>query len=135
MSKLALFVVCSLTVTIGCHSGDHSGACAPIGKVTRVEVRISPHGTASPSDYSIDNTERIHHLIEFANARREVFQPSLYTMPAPEVTAGFYDQRNFVGAIGAGSNFLFVSCASWKGIRNSTDTEVGEFKKLVESPR
>jgi hypothetical protein len=52
-------------------------------------------------------------------------------MPAPSVTAVFYNKADFVGAIGSGTNFFFVSCPSWKGIRNATDAEIADFKRLI----
>jgi len=119
----------------GCHSAERSGTCVPIGGVTRVVVQVSSQGTIPTSDYVITDPERIHQLIAFANARREGSQPSLYTMPAPQLTAAFYDKADFLGAIGAGSNFFFVSCLNWKGSRNATDTEIGDFKRLIGSPK
>jgi hypothetical protein len=79
----------------------------------------------------ITDPERIHQLLVFANARRESFQPSLYTMPAPQQTAVFYNKSDFAGAIGAGPNFFFVSCSAWKGLRTADDAEIGEFKRLI----
>jgi hypothetical protein len=52
-------------------------------------------------------------------------------MPAPLITAAFYDKADFLGSIGAGPNFFFVSCPNWKGIRNATDGEVRDFKRLI----
>jgi hypothetical protein len=52
-------------------------------------------------------------------------------MPAPPVTATLYDKGDFFASIGAGANFFFVSCPSWKGIRNATDAELTDFKRLV----
>ena len=56
-------------------------------------------------------------------------------MPAPPLTAAFYDQADFVGAMGAGPNFFFISCSQWKGVRGATEQEIGDFKSLVASPR
>jgi hypothetical protein len=52
-------------------------------------------------------------------------------MPAPQVTAGFYNGTDFVGVIGAGSNFFFVSCPNWKGVRKATAAEIGDFERLI----
>ena len=54
-------------------------------------------------------------------------------MPAPQITATFYNGTDFVGAIGAGSNFFFVSCPSWKGVREATAAEIGDFERLIGS--
>jgi hypothetical protein len=52
-------------------------------------------------------------------------------MPAPEITAVFYNGADFVGAIGAGSNFFFVSCSNRKGVRGASAAEIVEFKGLI----
>jgi hypothetical protein len=52
-------------------------------------------------------------------------------MPAPEITAVFYNGTDSVGAIGAGSNFFFVSCQNWKGVRGATAAEIAEFRGLI----
>lgn len=59
----------------------------------------------------------------------------MYTMPAPQLTAAFYDRADFVGVFGAGPNFFFISCSQWKGVRDATEQEIGDFKSLVASPR
>jgi len=115
-----------------CRSTDHSGTCTPISGATRVVVHSWSQGTLT-LDYVITDAGRVHDLIAFTNARREVFKPSLYTMPAPETTATFYNGADFVGAIGAGSNFFFVSCPGWKGVRNATTAEIADFERLIGS--
>jgi hypothetical protein len=75
-------------------------------------MRVAVHSCAlsTPSaDYVITNPVGVHDLIALANALREMSLPSPYTMPAPQITATFYNGSDFVGAIEAGSNFLFVS--------------------------
>jgi len=47
------------------------------------------------------------------------------------VSATFYDRAGFLGSIGAGPNFFFLSCPSWRGIRSASDVEIGEFKQLL----
>jgi hypothetical protein len=133
-SSLVLTLACVIA-TGGCHSAERSGACAPVRSATRVEVRISAHEGIPNSEYAITDPERVRQLIAFANGRRSVSQPSLYTMPAPHLTAAFYDQADFVGAIGAGPNFFFVSCSEWKGVRDATEDEIEDFKRLIASPR
>jgi hypothetical protein len=54
-------------------------------------------------------------------------------MPAPQITAEFYNGIDFVGAIGAGPNFFFVSCVKWQGVREATGAEIGDFKRLIGS--
>jgi len=128
------FALAYAAVLGGCHLTERSATCAPISGATRVVVQVSSHGTIRP-DYAITDPDRIHQLIVFANARREASQPALYTMPAPQVTAVFYDKADFLGAIGTGPNFLFVSCPNWKGTRSATDADVGEFKRLIGSSK
>jgi len=115
-----------------CHSTERSGTCVPISGATRVVVQSSSQGTPR-SDYVITDPVRVRDLIAFANARREVSKPSLSTMPAPQITAAFYNGTDFVGAIGARSNFFFVSCPNWKGVREATAAEIGDFKRLIGS--
>ena len=74
---------------------------------------------------------RIRQLVAFANARLEVSQPAVSTMPAPSITATFYKDAHFVGAIGEGPNFFFVSCSHWKGIRNATVAEIVAFETII----
>jgi hypothetical protein len=52
-------------------------------------------------------------------------------MPGPQTTATFYNGTDFVGAIGVGSNFFFVSCPSSKGVRRATAAEISDFKRLI----
>jgi len=107
-----------------CHSTEHSGTCVPITGATRVVIQ--------PGNVITDPV-RVRDLIAFANARLKVSQPSLSTMPAPQVTAAFYNGTDFVGAIGSGSNFFFVSCSNWKGVREATAVEIGDFERLIGS--
>jgi hypothetical protein len=134
--KFKLFILACVMVMGGCHSTERSGACAPVSTVTRVIVRIASHEGVPNSEYVITDPERVRQLIAFANERRRVSQPSLYTMPAPVLTAAFYDQADFLGAIGAGPNFFFVSCSEWRGVRgDATEDEIGDFKRRIASPR
>jgi hypothetical protein len=113
----------------GCHSAQQSGTCVPIGIATRVVLHGSVQGTPG-SDRVVTDPEQIRQLTAFANARRGCSQP-WDTMPAPQVTAIFYDKADFLGSIGAGPNFFFVSCPNWKGLRNASGAEVREFDRLI----
>jgi hypothetical protein len=133
MHKLSLFTLACFMIVMGaCHSNEQSGTCTPISGATRVVVHSWSQGTP-PVDYLITDPTRVHDLTVFANARREVSRPSLSTMPAPQITAALYNGTDFAGAIGAGSNFFFVSCPSWKGVREATAAEIGDFKRLIGS--
>jgi hypothetical protein len=127
-----LTVVCCAIVMSACHSPERSGTCVAISGATRAVVRSSSRESPR-SEYAIMDQVRVRDLIVFANERREVSRPSLSTMPAPEVTAVFYNGNDSVGAIGAGSNFFFVSCSNWKGVREATAAEIAEFKRLIGS--
>jgi hypothetical protein len=133
--KLCLFTLACAAVLSGCHSAQRSGKCVPIGAATRVVVRVSHQGDTPASDITITDPERIRQLTAFANARREGSQPSLYTMPAPQISAAFYDKDDFLGSIGAGANFFFASCPTWKGIRNATEAELTDFKRLIRNDK
>lgn len=111
----------------GCPLTEHTQTCAPINHATRVEV--FSEGTIP--DRVITDPEIIRQLSAFANARRDVSQPSLYTMPTPLVSAIFYNGSDLVASIGAGQDFFFVSCVDWKGIRKATGAESAEFKRLI----
>ena len=133
MQRLRLFVLAFSTIVMcACHWTERSGTCVPITSATRVMVQSLPPGTAN-ADHVIQDPSRVHDLIAFANARRKVSQPSLYAMPAPQVISLFYSGGNSVGAIGAGPNFFFVSCSHWKGVRDATPAEIGEFQRLIGS--
>ena len=130
MRKIYLFIFVTLVgviVAIATHYlADQSQVCPPIGVVTRVVV--------SP-DRIITDQEQIRQLTAFANARRKCSQPSTYTMPAPRITATFYKETDFLSAIGVGSNFIFVACPNWRGIRSATDDEINEFKRLIDDTK
>jgi hypothetical protein len=114
-----------------CHrSNELRGTCAPIADASRAQVR-SWGKDARVIEYVISDPQQIHKLLDFANARREVSQPTLSTMPVPNVSAAFFDKNVFVGSIGSGSNFFFVSCANWKGTRAATLAELTEFQRLI----
>src|SRR5208282_6583944 len=131
MHKLSLCALACCTIAMSaCHSSERSGTCVPISGATSVVVHSWSQGTP-PSDYDITDPVRVHDLIAFANARREISRPSLSTMPAPVIDAAFYDGTIFVGTIGAGSNFFFVSCQNWKGVREASAAEIGDFKRLI----
>jgi hypothetical protein len=120
-----MFALAFTTVLTGCRWLERSQTCPPIGAVTRMVVT---QGTSQ--DHVFTEPERLRPLIAFANARRKSSQP-WDTMPAPQITAMLYDNADYVCPIGAGSNFLFVSCPGWRGIRTATDAELQEFKYLV----
>jgi hypothetical protein len=129
--RLNLFVLSLVIMSCGCSPAERPGTCAPISNVTRVVVQGDFQGTIPAPEYVITDPRRIHQLIAFANARRQVSQPSLYTMPAPRVTAIFYDKADFVSAIGSGTDFFFVNCSTWKGVQRATDAEIEDFKRLI----
>jgi hypothetical protein len=126
--SLAIVILASLGILGGYYFGERRGICAPIGLATRVVV-YSQNKTAP--DRVITDPERIRQLTTFANARRKCWQPTTYTMPAPQITAAFYNKDAFLSEIGAGSNFFSVACPLWHGIRNATDPELKDFKWLI----
>jgi hypothetical protein len=101
------------------------------GRIRIVVIHVAQDGSTQRTDRIVTDPERIRHLIVFANARRDVFQPQLYTMPAPRITATFYENAEFVGSIGEGPNFFFASCPHWNGIRKASESEVSQFRRLV----
>ncbi len=123
--------VASLVALIGCHPGERLGTCAPVQGATRVVIHFAQDGNAQRTDRIVTDPDHIRQLILFANARRDVLQPELYTMPAPRITATFYEDAAFVGSIGEGPNFFFVSCPQWHGIRKASESEVSQFKRLI----
>ena len=127
-----LFPLAVVILLCGCHSSGRSGSCALIERADLVVVHHHSQEYATATDRVITNPEQIRRLIAFANNRRRVSQPSTYTMADPLVTATFYEEGDFVGAIGLGSNFFFRSCMKWRGIRSATDSEIRDFKQLLE---
>jgi hypothetical protein len=126
MRAIYFAIVASTMLLAGCGLAEHSETCAPIVGSTRVVVTNELAGAQS-SEHVITDSQRIPQLMEFADIRRKVSRP-LYTMPAPQENAMFYDKDDFVASIGAGTDFLFVSCANWKGVRSASDAELREFK-------
>jgi hypothetical protein len=129
--RIGVLAVASSIALIGCHTGERLGTCAPVQGATRVVIDVAQDGNAQRTDRIVTDPKQIRQLIVFANARRDVFQPELYTMPAPRITATFYENAEFGGSIGAGLNSLFVSCPHWRGIRKASESEVSQFKRLV----
>jgi hypothetical protein len=131
MRKIYFFVLAIVIVAVlgGYHFMEPSGTCVPIGFVTRVVV--SSENQTAPNRVIAD-PERIRQLTAFANARRKCSKPTTYTMPAPRITATFYNKDEFLSAIGAGPNFFFVACPHWRGIRNAADPELKDFKSLID---
>ena len=118
---------------VGCRSIERSQTCPPIEGVTRITLSGSTPTGPIP-DRVITAPERIRQIVAFANARRDCKQP-LDTMPAPRLTASFYEKEKLRGSFGVGSNFFFVSCSNWRGIRRVTATEIEDFNKLTEAAR
>lgn len=110
---------------------DQPGVCAPISGATHAVVRIYHQGSTSTSEYAITDSKRIDKLVAFANARRAVSRPALYTMPFPPLDVAFYHNAVFLGSFGSGTNFFFASCENWKGIRTATSAELQEFRQLA----
>ena len=110
---------------------DHPGACALINGATRAVVTIYHQENTSTSEYVITDSKRIDKLVDFANARRDSAQPTLYTMPSSTLDVAFYHKAAFLGLLGSGRNFFFVSCDNWKGIRTASGAELQEFKQLT----
>jgi len=134
MFKAYAFALACAALMSSCLPKNRAGTCNAIDSATRVVVHVSSQGAGTAPDYVITDQERIRQLIAFTNVRRAVSRPSLYTMPAGTVDATFYENAEFVGTIGAGANFFFLSCTNWKGTRNATATELDDFKRLI-SPK
>jgi hypothetical protein len=128
--KIYVLAFACMAVMGSCLPKDQTGTCNAIEGATRVDIYVSQLKTTP--DYVITSPERIRQLITFANERREVFRPSLYTMPVPTVNAVLYEKDEFVGSIGAGPNFFFRSGTNWKGIRNAKGTEIADFIRLID---
>jgi hypothetical protein len=125
--KSIFSIVTLAAALVGCHSVHSSDSCKPIHSATRVEV----HGNGQQAVSVITDKDQIQPLVAFADARRQCSTPTTYTIPAPQENAIFYDHSDFVGSIGAGSNFFSVSCPHNRGIRDATPTELDEFKRLI----
>jgi hypothetical protein len=116
--QLALFVLLA-----GCHA--NSIDCGQITQSNRIVIHES-----GASDHEITNSAQIASLQSFANARRECSTP-IDTMPASKMTASFYRDSKFLGALGEGSNFFVVACSKGRGVRPATSSELAGFSKLL----
>jgi len=125
MRRIGIFALTSIVLLGGCHWLDNKHACPPIGNVTRV---IITRGMSQ--DHIFIDPAKVRPLIAFANARRESSKP-WDTIPAPQITASFYNDETYVCAIAAGPNFFFVSCPEWKGLRRASGAELDQFKTLT----
>jgi len=77
---------------------------------------------------------RSRDLVAFANERRESSQAGLYTPPAPQTNAAFYERDHFLGTFGVGWNFFSVSCEKWKGTRSASADEISRFQVMIRGP-
>jgi hypothetical protein len=86
----------------GCDRPVH---CPTIAGATRVVIEVWS-STGTPRDVQVNDPERIRHLMDFANVRRNCSTPTTYTMPGPRKNVIFYRSSTAEGAIGAGANFF-----------------------------
>jgi hypothetical protein len=105
---------------------EHSQLCPAIGAVTRVVILDEEGRTIR----TFTEAEQIARLTTFANARRKSTKP-WYDMPAPQISASFYNNSQFLCDLGSGSNFFSVACPNWSGIRPASGVELSEFKHLI----
>ena len=96
-----------------------------------VVVELPRAAGAGGKQRTITNLTQIERLIEFANARRKVWQWKSRETPAPQITAYFYENGAYLGGIGSGGNFLYASGPNWSGIRDAKPGEIREFKGLI----
>lgn len=135
MRKMCVFALTCTAVLVSCHPQDRYSTCGLVGSATRVVVHGALQESDAPVNYVITDKQQIDQLIAFADARREVSQPAAYTMPAPQVSATFYRDADYVGSIGSGKNFFFISCASWKGIRSAAPDELQDFIRIIRAKK
>jgi hypothetical protein len=127
--RKSIYVVLMCTgLATACHRSpaEKYGTCAPIARASSAQVT-----GLGATEYVINDPEQIRKLLAFANARSEVSQPTLSTMPAHNVSVTFFVANGFASSIGAGSNFFFVSCTNWKGTRAATPEELTGFHELL----
>jgi hypothetical protein len=121
--RLLLVLACLMPV-VSCHRPPETSGICEVLNVDVVDVSYKP------LEYVVTDPDRIRKLITFANARREASRPTRSPMPTPRLSVALYDKTKFVGAIGSGSNFLYVGCPDWEGNRPATEPEVAEFERL-----
>jgi hypothetical protein len=130
MPGRSLWISALVLVLTAC---DRSVHCPPIDGATRVVIEVwSSAGT--PRDVQVTDSERIRHLMDFANERRNCSTPTTYTMPAPRTNVTFYRSSTAEGSIGAGANFFLVGCGNLRGLRHATEEELSAFGALTSVP-
>jgi hypothetical protein len=127
--RRSIYVVLICTgLATACHRSpaEKYGTCASIARAS------SAHVTGlGATKYFINDPEQIRKLLAFANARREVSQPILSTMPAPNINVTFFVANGFAG-LGPTSSSLAV--LTGKVGRAATPEELAEFHKLFSEP-
>jgi hypothetical protein len=108
-----------------------TGVCEPVVGANSVVVELPQDGNGKAQQRVITNLEQVERLVQFANARRDVWQPRLYAMPSPKITVFFYQNGSYLGAFGVGRNFFYASGPKWSGIRDAKKDEIREFKGLI----
>lgn len=119
---VVLFVLCGGDVR------EQSGACTPIQDVTRVVIH-----RAQGEDQVFTDPVHIRQLVEFANARLDVSQPRVYTMPAPQTTAAFYRNTEFVGVDRSRIKILLRELFPVERGPKGERAEIDEFKRLIRA--
>jgi hypothetical protein len=76
----------------------------------------------------VEDLETIGRILEIANQRRTVSKTMDINLPASGITAIFYCKSEFLTAMGAGRDFLFVSCPNGRQIRSATEAEINEVR-------
>lgn len=99
--------------------------------VTRIEVRDNQDRPLAV----IDNAQKIGEIMQFVNARTDGWKVPWYGVPVPTLIANFYADKTLLGHFGAGANFFECQRSGGFYSLSATETELGEFERLVGSKR
>lgn len=131
MLKVRIVAVTLLLLLSGCHKARKTGVCAAIVGANTVVVELPQDGSAGEQQRVISKLSQVQRLMDFANARRKVWQWKSGKTPSPDITAYFYRNGVYLGGIGSGKNFLYAIGPNWSGIRDAKKGEIEEFKGLI----
>jgi hypothetical protein len=112
-----------------CNRNQPNVACPPLNAVTLVQVS-QPHAGASRR-FAVENKYQVQELVDFANGRRAGFSARRQGVPAPSVSATFFNGAQPLLTFGAGENFFSLTCPGYAGVQEANRVQVAEFQRML----
>lgn len=112
-----------------CNRTQPNVACPALNAVTLVQVSQQQAGAARR--FAVDNKYQVQELVDFANGRRAGFSARRKGVPAPSVSATFFDGSQALLTFGAGENFFSLACSGYAGVQEANRVQVAEFQRLL----